>query len=221
MMKVLWGIILLVCHTGQAQSSAEPRNDKAATPCLGPEKATKHLIYLHGYESAQAWSHEESENRTVLEKLASIRSVRIALPQSPFICKNNQRCWASSNGEQAAQTFTWIQEASQSCWHEPQAPFALLGFSNGGYFAFKLYKFHKIPELEQIVGVGSSGLWDASKDKLSPHSSFHLIMGRKDITLPSARKFEKEFQKSQKDFRILLAPGGHHLDLDSLLKVFP
>ncbi len=210
----------LLLHANQTQLRAEEQ--APVVECLGSPNATEKLVYLHGFEKPEAWSPEESSNREVLLELSKQRSMRIALPLSPFLCKNQQRCWASKSEEETLATFATIQKAVTKCWADGEnKSYSLLGFSNGGYFAFKIYKLHRDQRLKHIIGVGSSGTWDASQDRLSPISKFSLIIGRKEITLPSAKKFEKELQKSMKDFRIILSPGGHRLDLKSLLSVIP
>ncbi len=197
-----------------------PGSAGAATLCLGPNKAERSLIYLHGLEDRESASDAERNNRLVLEHLAQKLSMRIALPQSEQRCANGKRCWPASETAELRKTFELIKQKAASCWtgSSPKS-YGLLGFSNGGYYAFKLYKAHQDPALKWIFASGSSGSWEPKVEKLNPLSRFYLMLGRKELTLPAAKRFAESFQKSDTRFEISSFDGGHHLHEATLLRV--
>lgn len=188
------------------------------TECIGSDKATHFLVYLHGFESPKALSGEEEGNRRVLEKLAAKHSLRVAIPQGP-LCSNGKRCWPAKTPKETEETFKAIQAAAEAC-RPLKGPYSLLGFSNGGYFAFKLYKIHKDPFLRHILASGSSGLWDAG-DKPNSFSDFDLMIGSKDMTLGNAKNLETKFRAVVPAFRLHIFEGGHVLNYETLEKLLP
>lgn len=160
----------------------------AATECLGQAQGAKgYLVYLHGLEPLNARSNEEQENRGALERLAREFSLRIALPKAS-VCPMKKLCWASKDNNEVLKTYISIKNQIKACWPGNQ-PYTIVGFSNGGYYAFKLYKAHRDPLLKRIIASGSSGIWDPNKDKANKLTQFHLMIGDKDITLRDASKF--------------------------------
>jgi predicted esterase len=190
----------------------------SATECLGSAQGAKgYLVYLHGLEPLNAKSNEENENRAALERLAREFSLRIALPRaSP--CPSKKLCWASKDNSEVLKTYISIKNQMKSCWSGNQ-PYTMLGFSNGGYYSFKLYKLNRDPFLKRIIASGSSGIWDPNKDKANKLTQFHLMIGDKDITLHDASKFAERFRESVTTFTLFLFSGGHRLDYDTLSKI--
>lgn len=191
-----------------------------AGDCLGPSKGAKgYLVYLHGFEPLNAPSGEETGNRASLERIAREMSLRIALPKGP-VCDGKKYCWPAKDEEDLLKTFQIIQASMRSCWQEEGAkPYTLVGFSNGGYYAFKLYKIHKDPQLKRIIAAGSSGIWDSTKDKPNSLSQFFLMIGDKDMTLKDAQTFAKRFRESVAAFSLFVFGGGHRLDYETLAKI--
>ncbi|RYZ56365.1 MAG: hypothetical protein EOP07_12620 [Proteobacteria bacterium] len=193
-------------------------SDLSATECLGQAQGAKgYLVYLHGLEPLNARSNEEQENRGALERLAREFSLRIALPKAS-VCPMKKLCWASKDKNEVLKTYISIKNQIKSCWPGNQ-PYTIVGFSNGGYYAFKLYKEHRDPLLKRIIASGSSGIWDPNKDKANKLTQFHLMIGDKDITLRDASKFAERFRESVDTFTLFLFSGGHRLDYDTLSKV--
>lgn len=202
----------------RAESEAEAR--VGSGPCLGPNSAKHALIYLHGLEETQGESEAEKVNRKVLEQLAQKLSVRIAQPQSEYRCAAGKRCWPGSDPVEVLRVYKELLLASQSCWSSrPPDAYALLGFSNGGYFAFKLYKAHSDPKLKRILASGSSGTWEPKTDKINALSRFELMLGLKELTLPAARRFAESFKKSEPKFTLETFEGGHYLDEATLVRL--
>lgn len=189
----------------------------AATECLGDPKAENHLIYLHGYEDPKAPSQEERSNRSILKQLTQELGLRITLPQGP-VCPQNKLCWPAGNPETTLETFLLIRRQARTCGLTQQ-PFTLIGFSNGGYYALKLYKIHREPLLKRIIASGSAGRWDPKVDQLNRLSAFHLLMGIHDITYADGQKTAEELRKSLPTFALATFTGGHRLDLELLRRI--
>lgn len=182
----------------------------AGTECIGPADAKGHLIYLHGFTPPDQETQEEVENRKVLEQLARELSLRIALPRGP-LCPSGKLCWPARDKKELLKAFEDLQGKARSCWTGLPS-YKLLGFSNGGYFAFKLYKAHRDPQLTDILATGSAGTWDSKIDQPHPASRFFLMIGRKDITLKKASQLAETLRKAIPGFRFETFPGGHRLD---------
>lgn len=181
-----------------------------ATECLGPTEAKGHLIYLHGLTPPGEDTAEEGENRKVLEQLARELSLRIAMPRGS-LCPTGKVCWPAADKNEVLKTFDDIRDKAKSCW-SGNPRYDLLGFSNGGYFAFKLYKVHQDPQLARILATGSAGVWDPKSDQPHPSSRFFLMIGRQDITLKKASQLAGILRKALPGFRFETFPGGHRLD---------
>ncbi len=189
-----------------------------AADCLGPAQASKgYLVYLHGLEPLAARTGEGAENRRLLERLAKEFSLRIALPRG-MICAQQKVCWPAKDSREVMRTFGMIQTAMKGCWSGNQ-PYTILGFSNGGFFGFKLYKIHKDTRLKHIIAAGASGLWDPKVDKRNPLSQLQMMIGDKDITLSDASKFAERFRDVDPGFTLYLFNGGHRLDYDTLARL--
>ncbi len=191
-----------------------------ASDCLGAKEAPLALIYLHGLETPSgSLSEEEVLNRRVLTRIASELPIRIALPTSTQLC-DDKLCWPGRDAEEVKQTYQGLLKISELCWSRPQAfpsRFAILGFSNGGYFAFKLFKTEFDPRLLAILASGSAGQWNAKTDRHHPKASFHLMIGEQELTFKAARALAKNLRVSLPSFKLHTYTGGHRLDHDTLL----
>ena len=212
-MKLASRLILCFVFTVFSTSTAF-----AKTECFGDLKASHHVIYLHGFEDPKQRSPEEDENRRILERLAREKNLRIALPQAPT-CPNGKKCWSGKNEQDIKETFRLIQKEASPCWSTASAPYSLVGFSNGGYFALKLYRQHQDPRLKKLLAFGSAGYWDPAKDQRNPYSSFSLFMGERDITLKEAQRLAQKMSKT--GMQLKLFKGGHRLDYDRLAESLP
>ncbi|RZA20211.1 MAG: hypothetical protein EOP10_18495 [Proteobacteria bacterium] len=206
-LKILFTLILLYSSLGFAK-----------TECYGPkENAKAYVVYLHGFEDVNALSGEEDGNREILQRLASDMNLRIALPLGPVCPGKGKRCWPAKNEAEVLATFSLITAAKTSCFANKD--YTLIGFSNGGYYAFKLYKAHKDGHLKKIIASGSSGLWNPAKEKVNPLSEFHLMIGDKDITRKTAELFMQEFKKAAPSSTFRVFAGGHRMDYATLQKL--
>jgi pimeloyl-ACP methyl ester carboxylesterase len=204
MSRVLVSILSLGLSAGTADAKTP------ATECLGPNEAKGHLIYLHGLTPPGEATAEEGENRKALEQLARELSLRIAMPRGS-LCPTGKVCWPAADKNEVLKTFDDLREKAKSCW-SGNPRYDLLGFSNGGYFAFKLYKVHQDPQLARILATGSAGIWDPKSDQPHPSSRFFLMIGRQDITLKKASQLAGILRKALPGFRFETFPGGHRLD---------
>jgi predicted esterase YcpF (UPF0227 family) len=198
--------LVLTLIMGAAPAAAKT----PGTQCLGPTEAKGHLIYLHGLTPPEKETQEEVGNRKVLEQLAQELSLRIAMPRAS-LCPTGKLCWAAREKNEVLKTFDVLREKARSCW-KGQPAYSLLGFSNGGYFALKLYKVHQDPQLTHILATGSAGTWDPKIDHAHPHTRFSLMIGRQDITLKKATQLADILRKTLPAFRFETFPGGHRLD---------
>lgn len=189
----------------------------SSSSCIGSTKSQQTVIYLHGLETPGQESDEEKSNRKVLERLSQTLSLRIALPQAQDLCEG-KRCWPAKDRVEALKTYAKIIKASESCG-EVKAPLALLGFSNGGYFAFKIYKWQVDPRLALILASGSAGSWNPQEEKLPPATVFRLMIGQRELTLPAARKLARQLKGSLPGFQLDIFPGGHVLDYQTSLSL--
>jgi pimeloyl-ACP methyl ester carboxylesterase len=200
----------LSCILGVIVGASASLAKTMTTECIGPAPAKGHLIYLHGFTPPDQETQEESGNRKVLEQLARELSLRIAMPRGP-LCPSGKLCWPAADKNEVLKTFETLREKARSCW-TGNPSYSLLGFSNGGYFALKLYKVHQDPQLTRILATGSAGLWDTKLDQPHPTSRFFLMIGRQDITLKKASQLAETLRKVIPGFRFETFPGGHRLD---------
>ncbi len=187
------------------------------TECLGPTEAKGYVIYLHGFTPPEQKTNEEGDNLEVLERLAKDLSLRIALPRGP-LCPSGKLCWPAGDKDELLQSFAKARADAQACW-SGTPEYSLLGFSNGGYFAFKLYKAHDDPKLTRIIASGSAGTWDEKVDKPHPTSSFAMMIGQQDITMKKASQLANQLRKIIAGFRFEKFPGAHRLDYKTLSRL--
>jgi pimeloyl-ACP methyl ester carboxylesterase len=208
-MRTLLSVILSLLLVTSARAA-----DQSTTECIGPTQPKGYVIYLHGFIPPDQKTNEEGENLEVLERLAKDLSLRIALPRGP-LCPGGKLCWPAGDKDELLKTFVALRERSQTCW-TGQPEYTLLGFSNGGYFALKLYKAHEDPRLTRIIAAGSAGTWDGKMDRAHPSSSFAMMIGQQDITLKKATQLAHILRKIIPGFRFEKFPGAHRLDYKTL-----
>ncbi len=213
--QILACLIVAFLHLTRPAYASPPIG--SPVECMGPAAAKGYAIYLHGLESPAAPSEEEKRNRQVLARLGQDFAWRIALPRGA-LCQAGRLCWPAKDRDQVLKTFQTIQQDAQACW-KGQPQYSLIGFSNGGYFALKLYKLHKDPLLHQIIASGSAGTWEKKADKPNPFSSFHLMIGSQDITLKQASRLAEALRQSLPSFTFERFQGGHRLDLATLTQL--
>jgi len=208
-----WMVVSLFLASPAYSSPPKP----SPVECMGPLAAKGFAIYLHGLESPEAPSEEEKRNREILATLGRDSGWRIALPRG-VLCPTGKLCWPAKDRDQVLKTFQTFQKNVQTCW-KGQPKYTVIGFSNGGYFALKLYKLHKDPQLKQIIASGSAGMWEKKADKPNPFSTFHLMIGSQDITLKQASRLAEVLRQSLPAFTFETFQGGHRLDLGALTQL--
>lgn len=208
-MRQLPGFILSLLST-----VAPAAVKKSSTECMGPLRSKAHAIYLHGLTPPSQRLNEVDDNREVLERLAKDLSLRIALPRGS-VCSSGKLCWPAADKDELLQTFKTLRDEAQTCW-SGQTPYSLIGFSNGGYFALKLYKALDDPQLTYILASGSAGIWDPRIDKPHPTTRFALMIGQEDLTARKATQLADILRKLIPGFRFEKFPGAHRLDYKTL-----
>lgn len=216
-MFLLLGLCSLPFPLGAAakKSASAPKSN---TECLGPTSNPKgFVIYLHGLAPPNRKDNEIGENREVLERLAKDLSLRIAIPRAA-VCPKNQLCWPARDKNQVLATFKSFRERAQVCF-KGKPKYSVIGFSNGGYFAFKLYKAHQDPLLTRIISSGGAGNWDDKKDKANPYSTLAFMMGNQDVTLKETTKLFEQVRKAVPGVNLEKFTGGHRIDYATLVNL--
>jgi len=154
--------------------------------CIGPANADTYFIYLHGMDT-QNLSHQEHQNRAVLNELAAKMNIRIALPRAVTACPTNGAllCWGwTFDQAELESALPRILAAGASCFPE-NAPFGVIGFSNGGYFVNSWFLNvgslnHRTPFA--MISIGSDfGDLPAAFSRSSPvGGTLSIVIGKND-----------------------------------------
>lgn len=122
--------------------TAQARNVQRSE-CIGPARAPVKAIYMHGWfppSGSDDYVALEQGNRAQLEDLARRLNIRIAVPIAEDINDKGYRSWGShSMTTPASQALKGVEvKAAAACGAPLAVPRALIGFSNGGYFARRI-----------------------------------------------------------------------------------
>ena len=191
----------------------------ASATCYGPARADVALIYLHGLDNPRIGAHER-ENRKMLRRLAEQRGWRIAVPRGNGFCRGGRRqCWKIGDAATVRGTWQYIRAATSSCFRPEHKP-GLFGFSNGGFYAAALYSLCLAETGPAwILAGGSAGARGFQPRTGSRCPTMGLMMGKKDITLPRARRWVDGLQRRGIRVPLRLFSGGHVIDQATLIRM--
>ena len=150
---ILSSLLLLSCETTQ-QPDAEPSYTFSEKyRCLGNPRAKNHAVYLHGFTD-ENMSGQEKVNYRNLSKLAGVLDMMIAIPSSTKSCLKDgrrQRCWGTEMTQSEAESALVVaKKAARKCFPRNR-PYGLIGFSNGGYVATKVFSYCLAPKQAPLL----------------------------------------------------------------------
>jgi pimeloyl-ACP methyl ester carboxylesterase len=173
--------------------------------CLGPEGASRHVVYLHGLDSmAPSW--QELDNRRAL---AEIPDAAIAIPRAPGCGAG--RCWPDAE-EGAAETIAAIRGAARACFGD-HASYGVVGFSRGGFALARLATCNSAGARWAIV-ASAFGYIDEQRLRDCPVA---VVIGRHDrYHHDGAVGYAQRRRAAELPTSLIEFDGGHRLDADSL-----
>ncbi len=230
-LRSLLKLVLLLISLMGCQSKDSGRVDRDDVfdekfICLGEVGAKNSIVYLHGF-TGRNWNGREQSNLKNLRKIAARMDVRIAVPMSKKSCEirgGEQRCWGvNMTRTQALETLKVTKRAAAKCF-EPDSNYGVVGFSNGGYMATKIFGYclapRHAPNLDWIVTVGAAKLWGSGSRRSD-------LRACRPITLVAGKKDKYNYERRQNRFRqlrrkgakvsVLLFDGGHELPYGPLI----
>ncbi len=143
-----------------------PYISRAGAECIGPVKASKFVVYLHGMDSLSP-SAQELANRKTLGDIAKKLNIRFALPRATKPCPTNssQLCWAwaAKTSEELVPVKEAIANAARDCFASEK--YSVLGFSNGGVAVTALLRLCEKVGFESAITVGAAGGWFSTDPK--------------------------------------------------------
>lgn len=221
--------ILLGCQSPKDRPDAFINFERAfpeQIACLGGSGSGNYAVYLHGF-TGQSFSGQESINLSRLKKLGGMMDMMIAVPKSPRGCMKDgkiQRCWGvEMTRNQAEQTFRLAIKSAQKCF-PPGSRYGIIGFSNGGYMATKIFSHCLAPRMDSrlqwLVTVGAAKLWGDG-------IGWSRLKSCRPITLMAGKRDTHNYERRQRKFRdlrskgaeisILLFDGGHEMPLGPMV----
>lgn len=217
--------LLVGCQSTQQEPAPKKKVDlDRAFPeeikCLGTSKSKNFAVYLHGFTDSN-FSGREAKNLAQLKKLGRMMDMMIAIPKSPKGCYQNgqlKRCWGvEMTKSQAVDATELAEKAAHKCF-PGGSKYGIIGFSNGGYVATKIFSHCLAPEhspkLDWLVTVGAAKLWGegAVGRRLKSCRPITLVAGKRDVHNYERR--QRKFRKLQNkgaQISILLFDGGHEV----------
>jgi predicted esterase len=226
------GLLLLLsvgCQSPIRRSETTSQNQfsyKEEHSCFGSPNARNHAVYLHGFTDNK-FGASELRNLQNLKKLTKNYDLMIATPKSPKACLHKgdlKRCWGTDMTESEARDATVIAARAAAKCFPPQSSYGVIGFSNGGYVANKIFSYclapRISPRLKWIVTVGAAKLWGTghSKTNLRSCRPITLVAGKNDKYNYERRQNKfRNMRKKGADISILLFDGGHEVPYGPLL----
>ncbi|NQZ00950.1 MAG: hypothetical protein HRT45_09835 [Bdellovibrionales bacterium] len=193
---------------------------------MGSPRARNHAVYLHGF-TGEEFGPSELRNLNNLKKLTENLDLMIAIPKSPKACEHKgqtKRRWGTEmTRTQAAEATRIAAEAARRCF-PPRTDYGLIGFSNGGYIATKIFAYCLAPEasprLKWIVTVGAAKMWGTghSKRNLKSCRPITLVAGKRDqYNYERRQNTFRDLRRKGADISVLLFDGGHEVPYGPLL----
>ncbi|MEO0334909.1 MAG: hypothetical protein AAF202_00840 [Pseudomonadota bacterium] len=227
---VLIGLSIIVgCQSpreGEPHSSTEVRPYQEEYTCMGSPSARNHAVYLHGF-TGHKFETSELRNLQNLRKLVNNLDLMIAIPKSPKSCFHKgrrRRCWGTEMTETQARDATRIAAKAAAKCFPRRSDYGLIGFSNGGYVATKVFSYCLAPQisprLKWIVTIGAAKLWGSghSRRNLRSCRPITLVAGKRDRYNYERRQNKfRNLRKKGADISILLFDGGHEVPYGPLL----
>jgi predicted esterase len=194
-----------------------------AQECIGESSYARKAIYFHGIDDLTPAKLEQA-NRDVLRKLAASEHVQFFVARSKTSCKQNSKelCWQHYSKEEVMNLYKENLAAAAKCFGKSDQV-GLIGFSNGGYLASKIYHFCLEPRPSWVIVVGSAGTYTESAS-LKNCSRLKFVMGARDLSLGKAKKYFEQLKAKKGNVDFQTYPGGHYLDfaaLQTALKQLP
>lgn len=183
--------------------------DGSSTLCGGVANTSSGLIYLHGMDTFEP-SIQELGNRQILQDVANLLNLKIAMPRATLNCPQNpkQICWGWTFDErERTNIFSKITEAATTCGLDLKNS-VVVGFSNGGHAVNALFEHCKLDVLKLSVSSGAakfSGQLPPETPPLTGCGSLVLLTGTND-------RFN--FDPSHNLERQLLAKGANTIEVD-------
>jgi hypothetical protein len=184
---------------------AASRGAEVPPTCLGSERASRQVVYLHGLDTmAPSW--QELDHRRAL---ATLPDTAIALPRAPACGAG--RCWPDGD-DGAAVTIAAIREAARACFGE-RGSYGVVGFSRGGFALARLASCQAADARWAIVAsafghAGEPGLRDCP---------VAVVVGRRDRHHhDGAIGYARSREGAGWPTRLIEHAGGHRLDAASL-----
>lgn len=221
-------ILLSGCQTDTATNIFKKGKFNEEIQCIGSSKKGNYAVYMHGF-MGKNFSGQELENLKNLKKLSRSLDVVIAIPKSSKSCYQNgvwQRCWGveMTKGD-AIRSLQVVRRSAAKCF-PPKSDFGVIGFSNGGYMATKVFSHclapTHAPSLKWLVAVGAAKLWGKGKSRARLHScgSLSIVAGKRDRSNYESRQNKFRNLKSKgAQVSILLFDGGHELPFGPMITV--
>ncbi len=210
-------IIFLISSIGSAAF--------CSTDCIGPETATKYIVYLHGMDTVLP-SPQERGNRSILEELAKNLNIRFALPRATDKCPTNpqQICWtwAAKTGADLAPVKNAVKTAASDCFAKKN--YTVIGFSNGGVAVTALLRLCERVDFKSAIVIGAAGGWFSSDPKTLTDCDLKLtsLLGSEDQSNQKpVRDLVNHLITLKASISLVEYTGGHRLvyePLFSLLK---
>ncbi len=188
--------------------------DRPRVDLIGSSSARHRVVYLHGMDTyGPAWI--EIRNRETLRALARDLGLFVALPRAP------ERMWPYETAGEYERSLSLVRSAARASFPEGSR-FGVVGFSQGGYFAGRLFQSRRDDDIAWIIAVGSTG--DVlSGGSLVGHGPFRIVIGNAEADSQSAHAFARLLARRKADVRVFEFEGVHGLPLrgtrDALLSV--
>jgi predicted esterase len=192
--------------------------------CFGPKNAERTVLYFHGILNPNS-DESLKRIRSLLSRASRAAGVQIAAPISASPCANRPHrvCWPHE--DPAARQSAWTQaiEFARSCSKRPVSD--VMGFSNGGYLAGKMFFDCKATSELRFYIIGAApGLDPDPYFDWSACGSAHLAAGRQDPIASDAARLYEQLKGLGARARFTLLLGGHAVDsggIQSLLEGAP
>lgn len=194
-----------------ALSAAGPASAVPAFECAGDPAASHALVYLHGVDPPEPTAQERG-NRTLLSKLAKSEGFALAMARATVRCTQpafkGKLCWPRGSDADVEAEMSRILKGAARC-HKKGATLGMVAFSNGGFFVNRVVQQCLSSPVRWFLSIGSGGAGKGGPAGKQKCGHLHLMIGRKDVTNPSARRLHRELQALGRSVELTEFDGGH------------